>query len=972
VHTCPSDDTLGALVHHVLASAEADRVTAHIDGCANCRAAVIAAVRGMGIAAGTPATVGEAHTLAPGTRVGRYEIKELLGAGGMGHVYRAYDAELDRSIALKVLRPELVGTRVSLVDRLVRESRIMAKLSHPALITVHDVGRDGASVFIAMELVRGATLAAHVAKERPAWDEIVRLYARAGEGLAAAHRAGVVHRDFKPDNVLVDAERDRVIVTDFGIARAASEIDPEPAPAPDSRTSRLTATGAAIGTPAYMAPEQLDGKSVDARADVFAFSVSLWEALCGERPFPGKTVAEIKASLAKTPVPARVMPRRLLRALERGLARDRDARWPTMEPLLRELSRLRARRRRAWLVAASVALVGTGVAGAVALRRPAHADPCAAPLALEIAAWRTDQRPGFEAAIPEPATRTRLLKALDERLAAWKTTHAATCKAGDEPAQRPMVAACLEARRRELAGYVEDVIADHPANALAMSGIVGDPARCLDPATGLLSAKVPEDPALRRQVSQLRYIEFSAEAARDRAMFDDARAKLESILPKTDIWPPLRAEALYVLGTVEMLGGDHKKAIALLREGAALAEKVHADQTAANCWVQLVTMMAFDEGDPTRAVEYSAYAEAASARLGKPVDVETLVAYTKGTALVEADRKAEAEVALRHAVDLAEHGAPDYLPNAIQGLGYLYEDLGRYREAADEYRRALASLPKNTPGSATSEIVFRERLAGILSSLGEPAEAETEARKAVELADKMLGPEAVERPIARIQLATVLSDNGKSEEALVESRIALAGIEHTHGVRSERYGEALELEGEILSEVGHAAEAVKTLARACEILAFTTAPDSSTVAECWLAQSNALAGVDRDAEALALVDQAMPLLVTAYGADHPQVANALTHRGQLHSGLGHTAAALADLERAVKLFEGVQMDTGRVASARWLLGKELWRRDHARAKGLVEAAIAGLATAPGQWADIRSEAEDWLATDGHPRHRPRH
>jgi eukaryotic-like serine/threonine-protein kinase len=212
---CPSDDVLGALVQQVLADDESERVRMHIDECNNCAKAVVAAVRGGALdtamaptmALGTPSltNVELADAAAIGTKIGRYDVRALLGAGGMGHVYEAYDAELDRAIALKVLRPELAVAQ-TLTERLVRESRLMAKVSHPAVITVFDVGRTGAAVFIAMELIRGETLGSYVARRRPAWREVVELFERAGAGLAAAHKAGIVHRDFKPENALVELQ----------------------------------------------------------------------------------------------------------------------------------------------------------------------------------------------------------------------------------------------------------------------------------------------------------------------------------------------------------------------------------------------------------------------------------------------------------------------------------------------------------------------------------------------------------------------------------------------------------------------------------------------------------------------------------------------------------------------------------------------------------------------------------------------
>jgi eukaryotic-like serine/threonine-protein kinase len=281
---CPTDEDLAGHLAGVLDAERATAVATHLDGCGACRAIVVGAVRGgvVSLAAVSNATVtvreSQRHlrrkgaTLTPGTSVGRYRIKDLLGAGGMGVVYVAHDSALEREVALKVLRPDLAGDAAQLAERLVRESRLMAKASHPGVITVHDVGRDGDQVYVAMELIHGETLGKWLKRVPRTVEQVVAMFRRAGAGLGAAHRAGLVHRDFKPENVLVEldgAEVRRVLVTDFGVARAVAGDEPAGSAKPPSGEVNLTATGVAVGTPAYMAPEQLSGKepTVAARAD---------------------------------------------------------------------------------------------------------------------------------------------------------------------------------------------------------------------------------------------------------------------------------------------------------------------------------------------------------------------------------------------------------------------------------------------------------------------------------------------------------------------------------------------------------------------------------------------------------------------------------------------------------------------------------------------------------------------------------
>jgi predicted Ser/Thr protein kinase len=298
----------------------------------------------------------------PGKRLGRYTVLERLGAGAMGVVYRAEDPELGRKVALKLLhRPD-----ASLTDRLVREARSMAQVNHPNVVAVYDVGEaDGAS-YIAMELVEGQSLRAWQATPRTV-NEVVEAYIAAGRGLAAAHAAGIVHRDFKPDNCLVGGADGRVRVTDFGLAAARPSAGVQPSELPTIGDVNLTTSGSVLGTPAYMAPEQFSAGNVDARTDQFNFCVSLYEALYGQRPFAGKTFPELGENVCEGRVrpapPASKVSGALRAIILRGLAVKPGDRFPTMDHLLTELGRDRARpwRRTAWIAVAIAGLLAIGL-----------------------------------------------------------------------------------------------------------------------------------------------------------------------------------------------------------------------------------------------------------------------------------------------------------------------------------------------------------------------------------------------------------------------------------------------------------------------------------------------------------------------------------------------------------------------------------------------------------------------------------
>jgi len=321
---------------------------------------------------GSRPAMGEGGALYPGAWIGRYTILAKLGEGGMGEVFSAYDTELERRVAIKILRPRVVHDPLGQV-RMQREAQALARLSHPNVVQIHDVGALGGQLFVAMEFVKGPTLRAWQEARDPRGEAgrapILAMYAQAGAGLAAAHARGLVHRDFKPDNVLV-GDDGRARVLDFGLAAGLREL---PATGEASERSKaravglldsdLTRTGSIMGTPAYMAPEQFLAQAADARADIFAFAAALYEALYGELPFAGDTFAERHAAVVDgvvRPAPEGAsVPAWLRCVLLRGLARDPADRYGDIETFLADLldDPIARRRRRARIFAALVGVL---------------------------------------------------------------------------------------------------------------------------------------------------------------------------------------------------------------------------------------------------------------------------------------------------------------------------------------------------------------------------------------------------------------------------------------------------------------------------------------------------------------------------------------------------------------------------------------------------------------------------------------
>jgi len=357
---CLSEDAILDFVEGRARGGDFALFNEHVSACDECRELVAHAISASATLAEVDVSLG--NELENGDEVGRYVIGERVGQGAMGVVFMAHDPQLDRRVALKLLRDDASGAET--VDarrtRLLREAQAMARVAHPNVVTVYDAGVFGSHVFVAMELVDGDTLAKWMRAEKRPWRVVLGVLVQAGRGLAAAHDAGLVHRDFKPQNVLMGPDG-RPRVTDFGLARPVDAADTSRRRETPSKLlgTTVTTTGVIVGTPAYMAPEQFVNGPTDARTDQFSFCVTAWEALFGARPFPGKTFSDIAASVhAGTIVsPNRGdVPEEIVAALRRGLSKDPAERHASMAALITALERTPRRASRAWIAAPLVAI----------------------------------------------------------------------------------------------------------------------------------------------------------------------------------------------------------------------------------------------------------------------------------------------------------------------------------------------------------------------------------------------------------------------------------------------------------------------------------------------------------------------------------------------------------------------------------------------------------------------------------------
>ncbi|HSZ83780.1 MAG TPA: serine/threonine-protein kinase, partial [Polyangia bacterium] len=583
-----------------------------------------------------------------GQTIDRFVVIGLVGRGGMGEVYAAYDPELDRKVAIKLLRAR--GDDADGRARLLREAQAIAKLSHPNVVVVYDVGTFGESVFIAMEFVEGRTLAGWMHASARSPREIMQVFLAAGRGLAAAHAAGLVHRDFKPDNVMVTNDG-QVRVMDFGLARqrgAAREPGPAPTPAtsepamapnpdddPDSTVNlskprksapvtsgsylsiKLTQTGVMLGTPAYMAPEQFAVLPTDERTDQFSFGVTLYEALYGVRPFGGDTFLTLMTSVTTGDVgapPAKTrVPTWLRKVLLRTLQTDPGARFPSMEALLAALqSDPRTRTRRLAVVA--------GVIGCVALaafvsRRLSGAEEamCHAGTARWVGVWEANGassdrkeaiRRSFAATGRSFAAQafTGASRLLDQYVRRWLDTYTDACEAahirGEQSAEvLDLRMTCLSEKVTEVEALTERLSrADETVieNAVVAASALSPLDRCSD--VPLLKAVVqpPTDSATRKRVYDLRTELARLDAEKNAGHCAAAEAIARRLIPQAREvgYQPLLADVLYGAAAWDCVA----PALALqrLREAYFAGLASRKDETAAAASILLADMLAGD------------------------------------------------------------------------------------------------------------------------------------------------------------------------------------------------------------------------------------------------------------------------------------------------------------------------------------------------------------------------------------------
>ncbi|MGH1344152.1 MAG: tetratricopeptide repeat protein [Nannocystales bacterium] len=660
-----------------------------------------------------------------GVSIGRFVMIDQLGAGAMGEVVLAYDPDLHRRVAIKVLRASLFSSSGgAAVQRMLREARAMAKLSHPNVITVFEVDQmDSGQSFIAMEFVDGGTLRDWNSTS-PSWKQVVEVYAAAGAGLAAAHEQDLVHRDFKPDNVLMGSDG-RVCVTDFGLV-GALDIDDDPASSvresvQDTAASgsgrisaeaevTLTRTGSMLGTPAYMAPEA--GKELDARSDQFSFCVSLYEALYGHRPFAGDTLAELRANVCdgrRLEIPRETkVPRRVQNVVERGLANDPSQRWPDMRSLLVALQRNPAEQKGRWLFGAvALGLTGSALsiaAGLGAIPEPACSD--GSPRVEEV--WNPKRssslRDSFAGANADAAPKAH--QAVEDALASftdeWKAGHLDACEAhrvrGEQSGSlfdRRML--CLQ-RRLDRVDTLLDAFATPQASTVAAANNIGGAMPSVDTCanTELLASMVPppDAPDIRKEWKRLHHEIDRADALGVAGREADALAAFAEIresIQTLDHGPQL-ARYLQNYGNALLRNNRFEDAVEVLRSAPEAAARADDPRIEANVWLLLAKAHGFGLGDPKTASWMARAAEVAGQRAGGDPTTQLNIQFTRAILAQEAGDYAQAVEAAERTVASAEivFGHAHRNTSASYGtLGNAFHKVGELDKAREAHRTSL-------------------------------------------------------------------------------------------------------------------------------------------------------------------------------------------------------------------------------------------------------------------------------------------
>jgi serine/threonine protein kinase len=880
---------------------------------------------------------------------GRFISLGVIGRGGMGIVLRARDPELDRDVAIKLLgRSPAEGDHAS--GALQREAQAMAKLSHPNVVTVYEMGEVGGERFIAMELVEGTTLRKWLAADRP-WRDVLDALVACGRGLAAAHTAGLVHRDFKPENVLIGADG-RPRVSDFGLVMTGVAVEGN--------------LGSVAGTPAYMAPEQWAGDEIDARADQFAFCVVAWEALFGERPYPGETSNELRANViaGKPQAPARDRGAAWVEPiLRRGLASDRDARWPSMSELLAALDR---RPRRRWPWAVGVLGVAGVAAALVAVARTPESDPCPDPEARLQAIWDLETQHRLAAAFAKvnPAlaneTLARIVPDLDRYAARWREASRAACRAtrvdGTQSAElldRRML--CLDRRRDELATVTSGLLAadrERVATAVDTVGSLGDLDQCANREM-LLALAPPTDSAQRTRVDELEAEVRASEASRftSKPAERQARAAAAVTAARGVGYLPLTVRALEESYGAALDNSDDVAAEAALRELAQRAAEAHDDVLAARAWTNAISLLArkkrFAEAKTLEPV-----AEAAVARAGSTPALRYGLTAAIGVRRMHNQELAPGIAALQTALELATTDAQRAEARQVLAQATMMKDGPKHALPLAE--QSLAATEKAYGPTHPRTAARLHLVAQLQTSAGDLVRAHEAETRAIAIREAYLGVDHLEVASSLHTLGNIASRRGDHPAARKAWERAIA----IYLARDDING-AANTRGMLATLVSR----TEGIDAARPIFVASLAGLEATIGKEQINYLQTEANFASHLITAGKCDEAAPLLAHAVAVSAKvmprQLPMMLEAAARCDIAMGRTREAIAKLERGISSCKEQQCPPPIPEGLAWRLGKTLVDSGGDRARGLALVDEATAVATKHEVADLLAEIAAW-------------